>query len=289
MPVIAFCQLMRFGVFVGCILSAAYGHPASNDMPFVGLVVVPESLVRLTGRNQADFDCGKINAIDSPQVEHRFTVRNDAAAPLAVTSFEPTCHCTTAVVEKIVGQAPAPDAASVYYLLPGEELVLKLTVQLVRQPSGPFSHGVAIRVAGHEDPIARLNITGVMEVGLMVNPSELDFGQMKQGTTSSLTLTIQCDQRLLSNGALPRLEAQGVLLKIVPQAEPASANIPLRGNVLRTKTFVVTVQAKKKGELSARLTFASTPTEYSGLVPYARAMEIFSGVVIPVCGEVTGK
>jgi len=58
--------------------------------------------------------------------------------------LETTCHCTTAMVEEIAGQKPASSETVVYYLLPGQEMVIKLTVNLERQPSGPMSHGVAI-------------------------------------------------------------------------------------------------------------------------------------------------
>jgi Protein of unknown function (DUF1573) len=292
-----FRRLICFSLCIGLVLSAR-AHPASNEMPFAGLVVLPEPHLRLTGRNQADFECGKINSLDHPQVEHRFTVRNEAEAPLAITQFEPTCHCTSAIVEKIAGEEPVLNDASVYYLLPGQEMVIKLTVQLARQPSGPMSHGVAIRVAGHKNPVARLHVTGEMEVGLMVTPSELDFGQMKLGETRSLTVTIQCDQRLLSGGALPRLVAQcdgtddktGAIFKIVPQTETPSANSAQSSSALRTKTYVATVKPKQAGDLIVRIGFASTsPSEYTGIIPYDRATNVFQGMRIDARGEVTKK
>lgn len=282
---------------VVCIVVSANAHPSSNEMPFVGLAVLPEPNLHLTGRNQADYEVGKLNSLDNPQVEHRFTIRNEAEAPLAITNLETNCHCTTAIVEKIADHEPTPAETFVYYLQPGQEMVIKVNVQLARQLSGPMSHGVAIYVHGHENPIVRLNITGDMQLGLMVTPSELDFGQMKQGEIQSQTITIVCDKRLLSYEALPRIEGEfaaalgsknGSILKIVPKPETASANSVKLNSAMSVKTYVVTVQPKQTGKLTGRLFFVPTSSaEYRGTIPYDRAANVFREMQVEMRGDVT--
>jgi len=273
---------------LGPILSLK-AHPASNVMPDVGLVVLPEPGLRLTSRNQADFELGKINSLDNPQVEHRFTVRNEGETPLAITNFETTCHCTTATVETIADQPVLPDT-SVYYLLPGQAMVVKLAVNLARQPSGPLSHGVALRASGHECAVARLYVTGEMEVALAVSSSALDFGQMKRGETQAQPLTIAIDRRLLSGDVPPELVVQSAAESVVKASDFLRIVLRTDGSAQRERTYEVIVQPKQTGKFSARLVFAPiTPADYRGTIPYDRAMEIFRGMQIDVRAEVTAK
>jgi Protein of unknown function (DUF1573) len=284
-----FAVVLRLLVLVGLCVGLVRAHPACAPLPDVGLVVVPEVGLRLTGRNQADFEFGKINSLDRPQVEHRFTFRNEAETPLVITNLETTCRCTTATVEEIAGKPAAVDAF-VHYLLPGQEMVVKLIVNLVRQPFGPMSHGAALLVSGNESPVARIHIIGEMEVPLTVSSSDMDFGQMKRGDNQSQPLTITLDRRLLSGDTFPSLVIQsgsgpadkmGDFLKIVPQA---------RRSAPQETAYEITVQPKQTGPFSVRLVFASiTPADYHGTIPYERAMEIFRGMQIDVRGEVMGK
>lgn len=298
MAVITVCRLVWLGLCVSFFVSAQ-AYPSPSEMPFVGLVVLSEPHLRLTGRNQADYEIGKINSLDNLQVEHRFTVRNEGESPLAITNLEADCHCTTATVERIADNEPSPNDTFVYYLPPGQEMVIKLTVQLARQLSGPMSHGIAIYVSGHERAAASLHIIGEMELALTLTPSELDFGQMKLGETYSRTITIRCDKRLLSRETLPRLECEcptnpgfksGPVVEIVSQTE-SSPVIPVKSDsAMLVETYLVTVQPKQTGELTARLFFATfSPTDYKGTISYDRAVEVFRGVQIEVHGTVAKR
>jgi LEA14-like dessication related protein len=290
--------LIWIGLCAGIILSVN-AHPSSNEVPYAGLVILPEPGLLLTGRNQAEYKVGKLNSLDNAQVEHRFRLRNEAETPLAITNLETNCHCTTATVVEIAGHEPTSGEAFVYYLLPGQEMVIKVTVQLARQLSGPMSHGVAIYVSGYKSSIARLDITGEMEVGLTVVPSELDFDQMKIGETQSRTITITCDKRLLSEDELPRLESEnltapgqqtGSMIKIVPQLQSTSANSVKLNSVMCVKIYQVIVQPNQEGALAARLFFASTrPTEYKGTISYDQAMAVFRELQVEVRGTVVKK
>jgi hypothetical protein len=288
--------LMAAGFCAGAF-APVLAHPSSNDLPFAGLVVLPEATVQLTARNQADYDCGRISTVEKTQVEHCFTVRNEGKTSLTIVDLESNCHCTTAVVEKISGRTPVGEVHE-YRLDPGQEMTIRVSVQLARQLSGPMSHGVMVHVADQLSPIARLFLIGEVEAGLML-PSELSFGLMKRGEPQSQTMTVMCDERLLSRAELPRLEAQcatniagkaSAIITIVPQAESRSRKAANSISTQRVKTYVVTVQPEQTGPLTASLSFASiSPTEYQGSIPYDRAKEIFGGTQVEVTGEVAEK
>ena len=96
-------MIRRFALPLLCL---AFGvrvesHPAINSLPDAGLAVVSAEGLQLNGRNQAKFDAGQLSALEVGQVEHRFTLRNESDQAVTVARLEPSCHCTTAVVEKI--------------------------------------------------------------------------------------------------------------------------------------------------------------------------------------------
>lgn len=282
------CGLIWAGLCLGFI-RPAQAHSGCNVMPFVGLVVLPEPGLKLTDRNQADFAFGKINFLDNPQVERRFTVRNESETPFAITGLETTCHCTTVSVETIADLSVTVNGL-VHYLPPGQAMVVKMTVQLARQPSGPMSHGVAIRVAGQDNPVVGLHVSGEMEAAMAVSTSELDFGQMRKGETQTQELSIVCDSRLLSGGALPRLEVQSGADPTAKTNDFIKIVSRMGCSAPRENTYEITVQPKQTGAFSVRLTFASiTPADYQGMIPYDRAMEVFRTVQVDVRGEVVAK
>lgn len=285
--------LILLGLGSGAILSAQADSP-SNHMPSAGLVVLPEPQLRLTDRNQADYDYGRVNSLDTTQVEHSFTLRNEGSAPLTITQLQPSCHCTGVTVEKIAGRKPTESEAADPTLAPNGELVLKVKVILARQPSGPLSQGVYVFALGHNGPIARLHIIGTLATGLTVNPTALDFGPMKAGESRSQKITITHDQRLLASGALPPIHFQcdpqsgsatDSLIKILPEAESVSAD-----SAMRVRSYIITVQPTQTGNVVAHLFFSPpSASEYKGPMPYETAMNVFREMSVSVYAQVTEK
>ena len=264
-------------------------------MPSGGLIVLPEPQLHLTDRNQADYGFGRLNSLDTAQIEHTFILRNDTADPLAITQLQPSCHCTAVTVQKIAGQEPDL-TGNLIEIPPGQEIALHVTVQLFRQASGPLSQGVYIFVQGFAGPVARLHLTGELTNGVSVIPTALDFGRMKPGEARSRKITVSFDPRLIAGDKLPSLACHldiepgtetASTLDIVPEAEPVSTAAADPVPAPRIKTYLVTIRPAQAGNMFARLFFPPLdPSEYKGSIPCDTAQEIFSRIAVPVSAQV---
>ena len=276
---------------LGVLLSGA--DSSASPMQSGGLIVLPEPQLHLTDRNQADYEFGRANSLDTAQIEHTFTLRNDTGDPLTITQLQPSCHCTTVSVQKNAGVEPDL-TGDLIEVPPGQEIAFKVTVQLARQPSGSLSQGVYIFVQGFAGPVARLHLTGELTTGVSITPATLDFGRMKPGEARSRKITVTVDPRLIAGDTLPPLASHldiepgtetATTLEIVPEpsaspAEPVSAQ--------RIKTYLVTLRPAKAGNQFARLFFPPLdPAKYKGSVPCETAQEIFSRIAVPVSAQVT--
>jgi len=275
---------------------AIFTFVPARAMLDAGLVIAPETKLRLTDRNQADFEVGAVNALDTTQLEHTFTLRNEGITQLVITQLQPSCHCTSVTVEKIASQKPASTTEAFLPLAPGDELELKITVMLARQAPGPFSHGVFISANGFDGIIARAQITGILENGLSVTPDALDFGPMKPGETYSKEITLTYDTRLTSAGALPAIQVQcdprlsakdPSIIEVTQETSLSSTDSPKTTSTLRTKTYLVTLRPKQPGDIVAHLFFPPlAPATYKGSLPFDTAADAFRALSISIYGQV---
>jgi len=260
-----------------------------------GLIILPEPQLSLTDRNQGDYEFGRVNSLDVAQVGHLFTLRNETDNPLVMTQLQPSCHCTTVSVQKIAGQEPAL-AADFIEVPPRQEIVLEVTVQLARQASGPLSQSVYIFVQNIAGPVARLTLTGELTNGVRVTPATLDFGRIKSGETLSRKITVTFDPRVATEANLPALQSHldvepgtetGTVFTVVPETAPAPEDPAKEVSAPRVKTYLVTVRPGRTGDLFARLFFAPLAASgYKGAVLYDTAAAAFSGIQVPVRGQV---
>lgn len=285
-------RTLILSVLCSLAFTSAHADAIRGGLPFLGLTLVSEPLVQITDRNQAVHDFGAVNSLDATQLEHTFNLRNDSETPLVITQLAPTCHCTTALITQVAGRAPDPAKESFPTLLPGQEMTVKLTVQLAHQAPGPLAHGVYLYVLGVTEPIAALHAHAKLTTGLSVTPSELDFGQMKPGESRSRSITVTFDNRLVSSAPLPpiynqcdpRLEPKtGSLITVTP-ATPSAKPVP----PVRVETFIVTLRPERPGDLVAHLYIApQSPAEYKGRIPYDSAMDAFRALSVSICAQVT--
>lgn len=293
--------ICRLIVPIVCLVALlpVQAHAFMNRMPSVGLVILPEAQLRVIDGNQADFDFGHFSSLDLAQVDHAFTLRNEGKEPVAITQMQPSCHCTVSIVEQIAGRKPTQDEQAAPTLAPGQEMVIRVTVQMARQPTGPLSQGVFIFAAGAPGPVGRLNIVGTVDAGLTVMPVSLDFGQVKVGESSSQKVTLIYDGRMVAGAELPpikyecdpRFESEaGSVIEVTAEGSGTPLDATKGASPMCTKTYVVTVRPTKPGDLVAHLFFAPVnPEDYRGSVPYDRAMDSLRGLSIAVCGQVMEK
>jgi|GEM_PF-5166524 len=282
-------------------LTTARADSRISPMPSAGLVILPETNLRLTGRNQGDYDQGPVNSLDASQIEHRFTLRNDGIESITITQFQPSCHCTAVTVESVAGRQPSPTEETNPTLLPGLEMVVKVTVQLTRQPAGPLSQGVYIFALGYDGPIARLHLATQLTTGITVTPTALDFGPIKSGETQSRKITFTFDDRLVSGRDLPSIISQidprqgaetAALITVTPEPEipPQPQDSTKTHPATRTQTYLVTIRPAHSGDLAARLFFAPlSQSEYTGTVPYDTASEVLREQSVPLWARVSER
>lgn len=289
----------RLGLLLSLAALLSARAESTSNLQFAGLAVRPDPELRLTGRNEATYEFGKVNLLDHAQIEHEFTLRNEGATPLALTQLEPTCHCTSVAIEKITGH---PNGTNEIFpsLQPGEEMTLKVTMQLVRQPGGSVAQGAFIFVAGHDQPVSEVHLSGTIEAGLTAAPATLNLGPMKTGQTQTQMISITYDPRLapdgnlpaFSNRADPRQAGRAGFPAITIEPETESAAISTKtgppASSLRVQVYRVSVRAGPAGGMAAQLFFAPMRrSQYTGTIPYEAAQEVFRTLTVPVSGQVT--
>jgi Protein of unknown function (DUF1573) len=268
-----------------------------GQMTFGGLVVSAGPQLRLTGRNQADYEFGRICPLDTDRVEHVFTLHNDGKEIVTIMQLQPSCHCTTVVVEPPADRKLLPSEDFLPEVPPGGDIKIKVTVQLARQVAGPLSHGVFVFVNGIAGPVARLHLTGELETGIRVTPAIVDFGPMKVGETRSAKMAIAFDSRLTAGSDLPPIANHcelgagtkvGAIIEITPETGVAAEEVAAPASTRRVKTYMVTIRPTRTGDMFAQFFFAPlSASDYKGSVAYDTAMEVFSGMRVMIRGQVT--
>ncbi|MFT3869641.1 MAG: DUF1573 domain-containing protein [Nibricoccus sp.] len=291
-PVRLLLQLFSLSVFQPFLLPAA---PPLQPPP--KLVALPKPGLRMVAQNLADYEFGRINFLDTPQIEHVFTVRHEGNAPATLTQLQTTCHCTHVDLLEIAGRKTSLVEQPVFLLEPGQEMKIKMTVHLARQVPGHIAQSVYLYADGFNAPIFTLRLSCELEHGLTVSPSSLDFGAVKAGETQSRKITLTYDPRLVGAAALPTLTSQcdphiapktDSLITITPTKESPAPSIS--DSKLRTQTYTITIKPSQAGDLAARLYFPDlSPSDYHGTIPFETAAEIYRSLTIPVLALVVEK
>lgn len=186
-------------------------------------------------------DFGPITTVNTPRLEHTFTVRNAGTGALTVTRLQPSCGCTSAVLAG-AGRLPVT-------LKPGQQIPIQVSINLEAGLAGPFRKTVSVFVAEQAAPAAVLELLATLNALVVTaTPAVLNFGQASYGKAVSLPFTLHA-----RNGSAPALLAASLacsspdvslrLLPPTPKDEPgtlrgvatlsAQAGLgPLQGEVL---------------------------------------------------------
>lgn len=261
------------------------------------LVTQPEPQLSLSAQNLADYEFGRISFLDTPQIDHTFTVRNEGNTPATIIQLQTTCHCTHVDLLEVAGRKTSLAEQPVFLLEPGQEMKIKMTVQLARQVPGRVVQSVYLYADGFSAPVFTVRLSCDLEQGLTVNPSSIDFGPIRPGEIQSRKITLTYDPRLVGNAALPALTSQcdphiapktDSLITITPEKEPAVlSNV---ASTLRTQIYTVTIKPTQPGDLAARIYFPELSTaNYHGTIPFETAAEIYRSVTVAVLAQVLEK
>jgi len=274
----------------------------SRAVPFAGLRVAPTAGVQTAAPNQGQHDFGIVSALNTPSIEQTFMLSNSTPTPLVLDRFQPSCHCTTAIVEGTSTDGVLPTLA------PGKTMAVHVTISLTDLAPGPLLKTVLVYTKGNPQPAAVFTLTGELKPAVTLSPNFLDFGQVALGHPQTLSVTATLDTRLTDSGALPILASTNPNIRISPQPEVISrlkAN-PLKSDSLiksdslksrtqpgknspassalvgsRRRTYLVTLLPSAAGPITGSLSFVS-----SGHDP--KATSALANASVLLLGQVTG-
>ena len=184
------------------------------------------------------FDFGQVNALKTPRLEHTFVLRNDNKAPVVLSRLQPSCGCTSAVLENKAQTLP-------YTLNPGQTTRIYVSIDPSHLGFASFYKTVSVFVSKQAAPAAELELQGMVASGVSFAPSLLDFGIVPAGVERSLMLMASFDNRLLPPGKLPQLYVPDSAIQITPVVDDLSqknANYSKgSANHLTTQQYKVTL------------------------------------------------
>jgi len=202
-------QALALIILISSLLTATWADPATNlrqpvpfavsqSMPFAVSQPVPSfssSVLTVVGDGSASqagrSDFGSVNTAITPRLEHTFAIRNDAAGPLTITRLQPSCGCTSAVLAG-TGTLPA-------ILQSGQQVAIRVRINLEPQLSGPFRKMVSVFVAGQSTPAVVLEMVATLDtLTVTATPAVLDFGRGHYGEQVCIPFLITA-----KNGAMP--------------------------------------------------------------------------------------
>lgn len=271
--------------------SVAASHPA-RTLPSVGLTVLTSTAVRASASNIGTYEFGLTDALDTPRVEQTFTLRNDSKAPLTLERMEPSCHCTTAVVQPPKGSTPSPAETALPTLGPGQQVSVHVAVNLAGDAPGRLTKSVAVYVKGDAWPAALLQVSGNLRPSLTFSPALLDFGPVKTTGERSLTLKAILDPRLVPGGVPPPLVSSNHAIHII--STPAIMSDPARPGSPKTltATYTLTLRQAPMGPVTGTISFV--PEERPGLpvakpaLPFPLISAALTSATALLSGQVTG-
>ena len=220
-----------------------------------------------------------MSLIDTTRVEHEFHWKNTGGAPVKVTGLHASCGCTSAIVAGPAGSAPGGALPTV---APGEEIAVKVTVDLTPLRPGQIHKSVTVYAEGSTAPEALFEIAGVLRGAVTFSPAAVNLGSVEAGAAHSVTFTATLDPRIMAAGPLPPLVCSNPAVQIRPDPE---ARTP--GGNAEVRRFVASVAPDTPiGQVSGMNSFAAPPAS-GARIPTGVAAALRSSV-LTVFGQVTG-
>jgi hypothetical protein len=226
------------------------------------------------------YQFGPVSPLKTADAEHVFEVANNTSLTQVITSLQPSCGCTLALVS---GSERLP-----LTLLPGHSCEVKVTVNLEYLPPGAIDKYVDVMVQGQQSPAAVLEMEGSILAPVMVSPEIVDFGEVAAGSEKSIILTVGMNPALLELVNPPKMVA-GDTGDVIVQATPGGET--LRGASVARSYRVTLSPNAPAGLLNESLTFRiPAPT----MIHSVRAIGGKAGspeidVSVPVRADIVGS
>ena len=172
--------------------------------------------------NQQSHSLGRINLLDylvpktptgakgdvETPLRHIFTLKNSSSVPVSISSLEADCGCLRSAIEN------ADLAEQPYVVPPNGQVEVKVEIDPTLVKAGTFDHSVNVKTKGQNQPLASLNVRGIVEDGIWFGTKQqsedvLRFSSRPRGMPSSRLIYMTLDRRL------PTLLPPGTKLRLV--------------------------------------------------------------------------
>jgi hypothetical protein len=155
---------------------------------------------------ETEFNFGSIE--QGASMSHTFKIKNEGKALLQLEVQSTTCKCT-------VGNLTTNQVA------PGEEAEVLLE-WIAKTPPGPFRHGAVLSSSDPQQSSITLTVEGQVVESTALSPTELIFGTVKQGESSTADLYLMDfldqDLKILSYEISDAQLKEDLEIRIVPAA-----------------------------------------------------------------------
>lgn len=281
--------------------------------PFAGLSLVPAPVLKQLANNEGEIEFGQVSALDAPQLERTFQLKNAGKAPVTIERLQTSCHCTSAFFETPTGSRASDIGASKTYtsqtLRPGQTATVRVRIDLAQLTAGSVVKSVFVYLKGNSQPAAFVTLSGELRSSLTLWPQKLDFGQVPMGSPRTLTITTTFDPRLAAPDALPMLVSSDPDIQVAPAPKTLAAvgDVPGQRNLKNAplqQTYLITLSASSAGPVSSVLSFAPTVPRIDSMAAKTKmeatartkqpisaktdTSTILARISVPVQGEVVG-
>lgn len=219
---------------------------AGAPQPVPSLLAQTEEQSSAPASPTARYDFGQRSVLDTSPITHTFVLRSQSTQILTIDRLQPSCRCTTAIVDGVKDEAPP------FTLAPGTKVRVRVIISPGDALPGPFAKEVYVFADGEGVPVATLQMAGSLTAPVTFEPASLDFGRVAAKDARSRLVSVTVDKRLLSlrSAVLLHCDNPNIVLTRSPGGKmPAMANSPSV-----SETFMVTLSPKaRKGRIRAIL------------------------------------
>ena len=257
------------------------------------LTIVKQAGTLETGAGALRCELGTVDAVETPQLERTFVLRNSSKEPVVIERVQSSCGCTSA----LIGPANTSGKSEAQTVQPGAEIPIKVALSVTHLNPGFTNKFVWVYVKGEVRPAVTIELTADIKACVSFSPRVLEFGRLQAGTSHSVTLTATIDNRLLKGLPEPQLACSNP--DIIVTARPVSVqNLTVDGRAVSLFTYVVGISPKSRlgvltGSVSFFLTLPQAPNARPGRAPVETpqtvAAVLITAPTVPLSGEVVGK
>lgn len=279
MAVAVVTALLRGTVFAQTISSNENQTGAAAAVRLLTIVGTQKPSPPAAGMALHEF--GHVSALEPTTVTHAFLVRNDNPTAITIERLQPSCGCTSALLEK------ADDLP--FIMNPGQQTQVRVSVDLSHLAPGAVRKDVWLFVHGQSAPAATLEVVGTLQPAAIFSPAVLDFGHVPAGKEHPILLTVALDPRLVAAKTPLRLACSTGDIQIAPIPQAASSVLSNSSSKLETppgfikQTYRVSLSPRARlGVLSETLSLLTANVDAQG---QQRAL----ASPVPIIGEVEGS